>query len=186
MSVWACRAVAGMRKALGRLAPNGTTSSDAPEAAGGTVLRPVRSSARIMIETAAVGKPRYTQTLPRMPESAQAARRLVSLALHLWGLGEVEDAALVVTELMSNAVKHARRKSVRVTVTRLDQFLVQVAVVDLSRQLPQPRPADADADCGRGLAIVAALTNGQWGVQPMPWGKRVWADLPAMKEAPGA
>ncbi|MFI0934553.1 ATP-binding protein [Streptomyces sp. NPDC021019] len=137
-----------------------------------------RIGALIVIETGAGPMPAYTETLPRVAASAQCARRMVRLALDVWGLPGVQDAAeLVVSELLTNSVLHARRDSVRVTVTRLGQGRVRVAVVDLSRDRPAVRAADDDAESGRGLDIVETLSCGRWGVDPLPWGKRVWADL---------
>ncbi|MEV3895274.1 ATP-binding protein [Streptomyces anulatus] len=131
-----------------------------------------------MIETGAGPMPAYTETLPRVAASARCARRMVRLALDVWGLPEVQEAAeLVVSELLANAVLHARRDSVRVTVTRLGEGRVRVAVVDLSRDRPAVRAADAGEESGRGLDIVETLSCGRWGVDPMPWGKRVWAEL---------
>ncbi|MEU0991472.1 ATP-binding protein [Streptomyces sp. NPDC005953] len=133
-----------------------------------------------VIWSAAVGRSAYAQSLRRAPESVRAARRLVSAALRAWGLEELEDTAwVVVSELMSNAVVHARLRTVRVTVTLLDEGVVRVAVVDRSRQVPRVKAADVDDESGRGLAMVAALSCGRWGVDPLRWGKRVWADLEA-------
>ncbi|MEU1815116.1 ATP-binding protein [Streptomyces roseifaciens] len=133
-----------------------------------------------MIETAATGNRPYSRSFPREPESAHEARRLVSSALRVWGLQEMEHAAwLVVTELVANAAKHARMSTIRVTVTRIDCLLVRVAVVDRSRDLPQPRTAGPDDVTGRGLALVAELCGGRWGAKPLRWGKSVWAELTA-------
>ncbi|MFI2312568.1 hypothetical protein AMK17_19590 [Streptomyces sp. CB00072] len=134
-----------------------------------------------MIETGAGRMPAYTETLPRVVGSVRRARRLVHLALDVWGLADVQGAAeLVVSELLTNAVLHARRgDSVRVTVTRLEGGRVRVAVVDLSKDWPAPRDAGGDEESGRGLGIVEALSGGRWGVDPLPWGKRVWASLGA-------
>ncbi|WP_329018382.1 ATP-binding protein [Streptomyces sp. NBC_00690] len=151
------------------------TGQQNPSGRGATTDPPV-------IESAAVGRPAYSQSLRRAPESVRAARRLVSSALRAWGLEELEDAAwVVVSELMSNAVVHARLRTVRVTVTRLDECVVRVAVVDRSRQVPRSKTADVDDESGRGLAMVAALSCGRWGVDPLRWGKRVWADLEVVR-----
>ncbi|WP_257142031.1 ATP-binding protein [Streptomyces sp. sk226] len=100
------------------------------------------------------------------------------LALAVWGLPGVQDAAeLVVSELVANAVLHARRDSVRVTVSRLGEKSVRVAVVDLSKCMPAARTAGDDQESGRGLDIVEALSGGRWGTEPLPWGKSVWAEL---------
>ncbi|MEU5282512.1 ATP-binding protein [Streptomyces sp. NPDC020755] len=139
-----------------------------------------------MIETVAGRMPAYTDTLPRVAESVHRARRLVRLALDVWGLTDVQDdAELVVSELLTNAVLHARRgDSVRVTVTRLGEGRVRVAVVDLSKGRPVPRDAGSDQESGRGLEIVKTLSGGQWGVDLLPWGKRVWATL-GLEATPG-
>ncbi|MFD3612408.1 ATP-binding protein [Streptomyces atroolivaceus] len=126
------------------------------------------------------GKPAYTTTLPRTAESARDARGLASSALGLWGLGEIEDPAwLIITELVSNAVTHARRDSIRVTVTREDFLVVRLAVTDLSRTLPAVRQTGGQEECGRGLAIVDAMTGGRWGSILRRWGKTVWAEIDA-------
>ncbi|GAA2948002.1 ATP-binding protein [Kitasatospora cinereorecta] len=133
-----------------------------------------------IIETAYDGKPAYTMTLPRTAESTRVARCLASSALGCWGLGEIEDPAwLVITELVANAVTHARRDSIRVTVTREGLLVVRLAVTDLSRTLPAVRQVNGQEECGRGLAIVDAMTGGRWGAVLRKWGKTVWAELDA-------
>lgn len=145
----------------------------------------LRGPVRMAIsETAYDGKPAYTTTLPRTAESARDARCLASSALGCWGLGHVEDAAwLVITELVANAVVHARRDSIRVTVTREDVLVVRLAVTDFSRVLPAVRQADGQEECGRGLSIVDAVTGGRWGAVPRKWGKTVWAEIDATGRA---
>lgn len=118
-----------------------------------------------------------TATFLRDRESVPAARRFVHAALVSWKMPELADTAeLVVSELATNAVQHARRGAFRVTLTRLDGDRVRVAVIDHSRTLPEPADPGDDEDHGRGLAIVEALSQ-QWGTDPLNWGKRVWADL---------
>lgn len=128
---------------------------------------------------AGAGAPAYTEALPREAQSAAAARRLVRTVLGAWHLPELaECAALVVTEMVANAADHARGEAVRVTVTRISDHRVRVAVVDMDRARPQVRPLDANAERGRGMRLIEAHSAG-WGVDPLPWGKRVWADLGA-------
>lgn len=134
---------------------------------------------RLEALTAMADLPSYGRTLPRTAQQARTARLLVTMALRAWGLGGLDgDARLVMTELVSNSVVHARRGLVRVTVTRLTARRVRVAVVDLSAELPSPQRCGGDVESGRGLTIVDALSV-QWGVDPLPWGKRVWAELEA-------
>lgn len=152
---------------------------DAADALPGGVRRPSISELRL-----ADDRPAYTITLPRLAECARDARRLVSSALGYWGLGCVEDEAhLLVTELMSNAVAHARRANVRVTVTRLDVLAVRIAVTDMSKTLPTTRHADGQDESGRGLAIIDAVTRGRWGADLLPWGKCVWTEVEARRAA---
>ncbi|MFJ2957896.1 ATP-binding protein [Streptomyces sp. NPDC087270] len=129
------------------------------------------------------------------PSAVGRARSHVGDTLTRWRLPEdvVFDAATVVTELTSNAVRHAgscadpfgpgqvRPSTVRrcaltlwVTDTRL-----HLGVWDQSRARPVLRPVSFDAEGGRGLQVVAGLAEGQWGAAlTRPEGKVVWAALP--------
>lgn len=123
------------------------------------------------------GHPGYSETLPREPESAATARRLVRTACAAWELEELtEDGALIVSELVSNAVQHARRESIRVVIDRPGAACVRIGVVDFSKVPPAPKEADDEDEGGRGLALLAELAE-NWGTDPLPWGKRVWAEL---------
>ncbi|MFI9207610.1 ATP-binding protein [Streptomyces sp. NPDC053253] len=124
------------------------------------------------------GHPAYSQTLPREARSAAAARRLVRTALTLWGLDPlIEDASLVITELVSNAVEHSRLQAIRVTVSRPSAREVRVGVVDRSRTVPiLGAESDGDQIRGRGLFLVDTLAE-RWGTELYRWGKQVWAEL---------
>ncbi|MER5359048.1 ATP-binding protein [Streptomyces sp. NPDC002785] len=129
------------------------------------------------VHAAATGHPAYTETMPCRPESARKARMLLTLALSAWDLDELlDDAKLVVSEFVGNSAKHTGCHLIRVTVTRLSPDRVRVAVIDKSVTKPAPRTATADAENGRGLAVVAALTE-TTGADTFRWGKRTWADL---------
>ncbi|KQX53647.1 hypothetical protein ASE09_05645 [Streptomyces sp. Root66D1] len=130
------------------------------------------------VTSRSTGRPAYSQTLPREPESAAVARRLVRTALTLWGLESlIEDATLVVTELVSNSVDHGRLPSIRVLVSRPVANGVRLGVVDRSRTVPMLRlDSDADQLRGRGLLLVDALAE-QWGTELYRWGKQVWVEL---------
>ncbi|MFF0170185.1 ATP-binding protein [Streptomyces prasinus] len=131
----------------------------------------------------ASGYPGYSETMTRTPETAEKARRLARVALCAWNLQDAEDsAALLVSELFANAVRHARGESVRVIIDRPEVDRVYVAVVDRApRQLPVLREARPDDINGRGLALVEEMAD-RWGYDLMgsgrvPWGKRVWAEM---------
>lgn len=105
-----------------------------------------------------------------------AARHFVDLELSSHGLeAVVPDARLVVSELVTNAVRHAgSRFSVTVDVT---DGVVLLRVTDPSSTLPFPVHATPLMDSGRGLIIVAELAE-DWGVTLEPQGgKSVWAHI---------
>ncbi|MFE3124339.1 ATP-binding protein [Streptomyces hydrogenans] len=128
------------------------------------------------------GETSHARTLPCGPGSVAVARRLVVAALARWGMSEdvAERVELIVSELATNALRHARTcgASIRVTVTRGEDEHVQVAVSDLDRRSVTRRPAGPYDEGGRGLDLVAALSV-RWGCDYRHWGKRVWADLAA-------
>lgn len=115
-------------------------------------------------------------------ESVVAARRAVLDAISSWNLPErvTDDTALVVSELTTNAVLHART-DFNVSVSRLGSGL-RVSVADMDPALPSPsinRPEELLAVrsmTGRGLALVAA-TSDRWGCDAVAGGKVVWAEV---------
>ena len=114
--------------------------------------------------------------LPAHPRSAREARQATRALLHTSGLEQfADDAALLVTELVSNAVRHAHT-SVEVAVSLLPGA-IRVEVSDSDPGSTVARVAvSEDAEGGRGLAIVQSLAN-RWGVSTHPAGKTVWFEL---------
>lgn len=86
----------------------------------------------------------------------------------------LDDAALVVSELMTNALRAGARIA-RLTLT-VDTGHLRVAVQDDVAARPQLLEAGSAGLHGRGLHIVAALAS-NWGFTPLSKGKEVWADL---------
>lgn len=91
----------------------------------------------------------------------------------------IDDAELVATELVGNAIRHASQAaSGKLDVEwDIDAAGVTIAVSDASTTYPRPRAAHDHEPGGRGLTIIEALSD-SWGVQPLGVGKRVWAHLP--------
>lgn len=125
------------------------------------------------------GVPTYSQTLPRAAQSAGVSRRVATTVLTAWALpGLVDDVRLILDELVANAADHAQGASIRVTITRPARGRVRLAVIDMDHKQPVLRTAGHEDEGGRGLRLVNELCD-RWGVDPLPWGKRVWADLEA-------
>jgi len=123
-----------------------------------------------------IGRPSYSQTMPCAAPSAGGARRFVRTALGVWGLDALTDEGeLIVSELVGNAVRHTRCRLIQVRVTRLEAGAVRIAVTDTSHAPPVRCQAGAEDVRGRGLAVVAAVAC-RWGADPLPWGKRMWAE----------
>lgn len=107
----------------------------------------------------------------------RAARSFVVDVLRQAGVGSMtlDDAKLVVTELATNAVLHARSSfSVHV---RAEESRVRIAVSDASSTPPAMAEMNVTATSGRGLQLVAAV-SADWGVEATASGKVVWAELP--------
>jgi anti-sigma regulatory factor (Ser/Thr protein kinase) len=85
-------------------------------------------------------------------------------------------AALLVTELCTNAILHARTPLRLSLESRPGQ--VRICVEDGSNLRPVLRDHDDDAVSGRGLALVEQLSS-SWGVDATSSGKVVWCDMPA-------
>jgi hypothetical protein len=95
--------------------------------------------------------------------------------LSAWALeGLFDDAELVVSELVSNAIRHANGE-LRLTLSATDEDL-RMEVADGSGTLPIPRQPDPDDEQGRGLLLVDALAH-TWGVDRAGSGKTVWAHV---------
>jgi anti-anti-sigma regulatory factor/anti-sigma regulatory factor (Ser/Thr protein kinase) len=120
---------------------------------------------------------RFWRRLTASPSVAgPAARATVVAACEAWGLGHVTNRAeLVVTELISNAIVHAKTE-IELLVALREPFL-HVSVADGSGAAPRLMSADSvEAEGGRGLILVEALAT-KWGFVPTRDGKVVWAML---------
>jgi anti-sigma regulatory factor (Ser/Thr protein kinase) len=117
--------------------------------------------------------------LPSIPESVRIARLHIRTALGFHGLADyIEDAEIVTSELVTNAVHHVRgdgTETIGVTLARAwNPPAVTVVVSDSSPDGPCRCDPSADREQGRGLQIVAAL-SARWGWHPQDGGKAVFA-----------
>lgn len=114
--------------------------------------------------------------LPDDPAAVARARRLVGDVCAAGGRPDlVHEASLVASELVANAIVHARG-GCEVHV-RCTGPAVRIEVLDAGPGTPDPRHAGDADERGRGLHIVAALSFA-WGVEAAEGGRKaVWAEL---------
>lgn len=114
--------------------------------------------------------------VPRGIRSVRQARRFCVALFLRWQLDhQVADAArLVVNELVTNALLYGG--SPVELVLRRTGTMLYVEVFDASGHLPRRRLASTEDEGGRGLHLVASLSQ-RWGVRPAGDGKAVWAAI---------
>ncbi|GAA1194336.1 hypothetical protein GCM10009654_59320 [Streptomyces hebeiensis] len=115
--------------------------------------------------------------LPSHPRSVGRARDVLRTNIDLPG-DPGETAALLLSELVTNALRHGSPpgRDIAVTLHRVDG-LIRLEVEDAGDFLPRPRTPGLEDECGRGLALIEALAD-DWGVAPRRGpGKRVWVTL---------
>jgi anti-sigma regulatory factor (Ser/Thr protein kinase)/ABC-type transporter Mla MlaB component len=109
------------------------------------------------------------------PQGPRQARRAVAECAARLGLDEVsDDLLLLVSEMVTNAVRHGA-PPVRLEVLA-DDDVVRVTVGDGDPGLPRPREVDEEAEGGRGMVLVELLAS-EHGVRSQPPGKTVWASV---------
>ncbi|MFC5216383.1 MULTISPECIES: ATP-binding protein [Streptomyces] len=116
--------------------------------------------------------------LPSRPESAATARRLAQVVvLRQWGLTPkmTEDAVLLVSELVGNAVRHTGARVFGLRMRRRRGW-IRIEVRDPSRGLPCLMPVQEMDISGRGLFLVDKLAD-RWGVDLLPRGKTTWFEM---------
>ncbi|MEU7582225.1 ATP-binding protein [Streptomyces sp. NPDC041068] len=124
---------------------------------------------------------RYEDRLDYTPHarSVTLARRRTARLVADWGHpGLAGDAALVVSELMTNALLHGslRDRLIRVRII-LTTDVLRIEVTDpRGERLPEPRVAGGTDQFGRGLLLIGALAD-RWGCEPCTVGKAVYAEL---------
>ena len=183
-----------------RLVPILSSSQSTAENGGDLSRRWLRAAAEMAATasgncqlSAGPGLPRWTCFPPMVAcvqgvdaKSVRTARDFTVATCGQWGMAErCEDIGIVVSELLTNALRHALPGSGQdgpgwpVQLGLLQPgSCVLCAVADPSPSAPAPRPPDCFAETGRGLHIVGALSD-EWGcitcTTPKNKGKVVWA-----------
>jgi anti-sigma regulatory factor (Ser/Thr protein kinase) len=96
--------------------------------------------------------------------------------------GEIQDACLVLSELVTNALRYGLGDIV-VHAALVDDC-VQLSVTDWADEMPRVLAADPERVGGVGLLVVERV-SAAWGVAPFPGGKTVWASITASGRAKG-
>jgi len=117
-----------------------------------------------------------TWTLPSELTSASRARTVIRRPLKRWGLTDlVPTAELLVSELITNAVRYAQGKiGLRLVKEETALFC---EVLDDSAALPRLRHPEDHDERGRGLQVVSQVAQ-RWGARRAASGKVVWCELP--------
>lgn len=140
----------------------------------GAVLRPGTAAER-----------RFRFELAAHPGSPAQARRLTRARLTGWSVCEdtCDTAALVVTELVTNAIVHTASSHI-ICELQDGEELVRIAVRDegCAPGVPHQSPQRPDDEQGRGLLLVEAMCRA-WGAQEHGPGLLVWAELARAADA---
>ncbi|MFF7024997.1 ATP-binding protein [Streptomyces klenkii] len=124
------------------------------------------------------GRATQALSLPATERSVAAARRFSRALLAEWGLHELaDDAALLLSELVTNAVVHVpgTPQGVQLVLSRGEGHLV-AQVTDPGGYLPRCGEAGPDSENGRGMWLVEQIAA-QWGHHASGNGKTVWFTL---------
>ena len=122
-----------------------------------------------------VHRPRHI-TLTAGPAAAGEARSQVRSAIAAWDVSvDPAAAALLTSELVTNAISHQAGETIMLVLT-CSWGQLRVDVHDTSWAMPELVDAPADAESGRGLMLVANLAT-DWGYYPTLAGKAVYFTL---------
>ncbi|MFE1258527.1 SpoIIE family protein phosphatase [Streptomyces fungicidicus] len=157
-------------------------SADSLEALADAVLRdvlpddPVDDVALLLARTRALSPDQVvTKDVQPDPEEVAAVRVWAGERLAAWGLDEVAFITeLVVSELVTNAIRYGV-PPVHLRLIRDRTLICEVA--DASATSPHLRRAHVYDEGGRGLLLVAQLTQ-RWGSRQTDGGKTIWAEQP--------
>jgi len=138
------------------------------------VAAAISELAQIEIDQHEVGGQRISADLPADPVSPRQARALVRNLLGRADRDLVASVELLVSELVTNAITHARSApSIEVAIS---PRVVRVEVRDDSPDMPSVRAPDEGRPGGRGLHLVREM-SARWGASPSDGGKVVWFEV---------
>ena len=116
-------------------------------------------------------------TLPASGQPVRLARQVTREVLTVWRLAHLEEtAALLVSELVTNAVRHARSADAITLELEAVRTWLRIEVYRCRPGLAVPRTPGEFDESGFGFALVDSLAD-KWGVRETVTGKTVWAEL---------
>ncbi|MFE1012391.1 ATP-binding protein [Streptomyces sp. NPDC058794] len=120
----------------------------------------------------------YVVEFTAREEEVAALRRVVRSRLVGWGLRcLVDEAQLCVSELVANVITHVGAETPTTLSLLMNGTFLRIEVGDPdARALPTLVAPDAEAEDGRGMALVAAITD-RWGVSLLGDGKVTWCEI---------
>ncbi|WUH78539.1 SpoIIE family protein phosphatase [Streptomyces sp. NBC_00435] len=140
-------------------------------------------AALLLVRTQILGRHQVAEwQLTNDPQSVRWARAEAAHQVRAWGLDDLAGTTeLVVSELVTNAIRHAPSGPIQLRLLR-DQTLI-CEVSDSGHTSPHLRHAAGDDEGGRGLFIVAQMTE-QWGTRYTATGKTIWTSQDIRGDVP--
>ena len=117
--------------------------------------------------------------LPPAVASVPLARHVTLDLLRAWGSPhDLDDAALLVSELVANVVDHVQGEAALTLELGLAGDWLRISIADGSSVRPVVRELQHDRPRGRGLQLIEAIAD-RWGAEDHHGGKRIWFELAA-------
>jgi anti-sigma regulatory factor (Ser/Thr protein kinase) len=115
--------------------------------------------------------------LPVSENSVRLARRAARTVLAAWQLPDTQETAvLLLSELVMNAIQHARATETIVVELEAVKSCLRIEIASQDPRWPQPRTQDESGESGFGFLLLDALAS-RWGIRQTAAGKAVWAEL---------
>jgi serine/threonine-protein kinase RsbW len=115
--------------------------------------------------------------LPASEHSVRLARRVARTVLAAWQLQDTQETAvLLLSELVMNAIQHARDTETIVVELEAAKTSLRMEIANHDPRWLQPRTPDESGESGFDLLLLDALAS-KWGVRQTATGKAVWAEL---------
>jgi transcriptional regulator with XRE-family HTH domain/anti-sigma regulatory factor (Ser/Thr protein kinase) len=116
---------------------------------------------------------RFVKRFPSSPDAPAFARGALTATAVGIPSDVFESAALLISELVTNSVRHSESEVIEVTIM-LDLDRLRIEVADAGTQAIRPRTPDTAG--GWGLTLVGELAS-SWGVERQRTGKRIWVEF---------